>query len=284
MRRLGDDRLTVGGIKFAIDGALGSRGAWLLEPYTDSPESAGFNTTPLDVLARAARLALETDLQLCIHAIGDRANREVLDLYERAFAEFDAAETRDHADAAGAALRRGAERRWRIEHAQHLHPDDIPRFAQLGVIAAMQGVHCTSDGPWVPDRLGEERARTGAYVWRSLLDAGAVIANGSDAPVEALDPIASFYASVTRSLGDGAFFFPEQRMTRMEALRSYTIDAARAAFEEDIIGSLTPGKLADIVVLSKDILRVPADQIREARVDVTILGGKVVFDRGRDSS
>ena len=170
VRRYGEEKLTVGGLKASLDGALGSHGAWLLEPYADLPSSSGLNTVPLEDISALARLALEHGLQLCIHAIGDRANRETLDLYEEVLAEREAADLR-----------------WRIEHAQHLHPDDIPRFGELGVIAAMQAVHCTSDGPWVPQRLGMERTREGAYVWRSLLESGAVIANGTDAPVEDLD-------------------------------------------------------------------------------------------------
>ena len=145
------------------------------------------------------------------------------------------------------------------------------------MIAAVQGVHATSDGPWVPDRIGDDRARTGAYPWRSLLDAGTVLANGTDAPVENLDPIPSFYASVSRRLADGRVFYGDQRMTREEALRSYTLDAAYAAFEDDLKGSLTPGKLADVVVLSKDILTVPDEEILTSRVHLTILGGQVRY-------
>ncbi|MGA0869286.1 MAG: amidohydrolase, partial [Planctomycetota bacterium] len=170
-------------------------------------------------------------------------------------------------------------RRFRIEHAQHLSPADIPRFAELGVIAAMQGIHCTSDAPYVIDRLGEGRAREGAYAWRSLLDTGAVIVNGTDAPVERIDPIASFAASVTRRASDGSRFFPEQCMTRIEALRSYTRDAAYGAFEEDIKGTLTPGKFADLVVLSQDILTVPDEEIMQTRVLVTVVGGEVRYRR-----
>ena len=166
-----------------------------------------------------------------------------------------------------------------MEHAQHIHPDDLPRFAQLGVIAAMQGVHCTSDAPWVLRRLGPERAKSGAYMWRDLLDSGAVVTNGTDAPVEDLDPIASYYSTVTRKRADGMVFFPGQRMTRMEALRSYTIACAYSAFEEDLKGSLEPGKLADVVVLSKDILACPDDEILDARVDLTVVGGEVLFQR-----
>ncbi len=254
--------LTVRSIKRQIDGALGSHGAWLLEPYADLPATSGLVLEPVADIEATARLAVEHGYQLNTHAIGDRANREVLDLYERTFA---------------AAKVRGANLRWRIEHAQHLHPRDVPRFPSLGVIAAMQGVHATSDGPWVPDRIGASRAESGAYLWRSLLDAGAVVTNGTDAPVEDLNPIASFYASVTRQVADGRVFFGSQRMTRLEALRSYTAAAAFAAFEEDLKGTLTPGKLADLVVLSRDILTVPEREILQARVDITILGGRVRY-------
>ncbi len=164
-----------------------------------------------------------------------------------------------------------------MEHAQHLHPDDIPRFSGLRVIASMQGIHCTSDGPWVPKRLGAARSEQGAYAWRSLLDSGALVSNCTDIPVEAVDPIANYYALVTRKLKDGTVFFPGQRMTRVEALKAYTLNAAYAAFEEKSKGSLAPGKLADIVVLSRDILTVPDDQIPGTEVIYTILGGKLVF-------
>ena len=259
----GDNRLTVRGIKRAIDGALGSHGAWLLEPYVDLPESTGLNTTPLDALAETARLAIEHDYQLCVHAIGDRGNREALDIYKRAFA------------AAGD----GAERRWRIEHAQHLHPDDIPRFAELGVVASMQGVHATSDGTWVPDRLGGKRSEEGAYVWQKLWQSGAVVSNGTDSPVEDVSPIASYYSTVSRRLSDGTVFYPDQRLSRMEALKTYTLNAAYAAFEEDIKGSITPGKLADITVLSKDILTIPEAEIPTTEVLYTIVGGRIAYRR-----
>jgi predicted amidohydrolase YtcJ len=260
----GDHRLTVRAIKGFADGALGPHGAWLLEPYADLPSSTGLSTTPIDTLQETARLAMQHDFQLCVHAIGDRANREVLNVYERAFEA-----NPDRTDL-----------RWRIEHAQHLHPDDIPRFAGLGVIASMQACHATSDGPWVIPRLGEQRAREGAYVWRSLWETGAVISNGTDAPVEDIDPIACYYATVSRVLKDGSEFFPEQCLSRMEALQTYTVNAAYAGFEEDIKGSLTPGKLADITVLSKDILTIPEDEIPTTEVVYTIVGGKVMYSRG----
>jgi predicted amidohydrolase YtcJ len=251
--RVGDGHLTVGGIKVYADGALGAHGAWLLEPYSDKPDSIGLNIMTPDSLRESARIAAEHGLQLCTHAIGDRANRVMLDIYEETISS--------RAD--------GRELRWRMEHAQHIDPEDLPRFAELGVIAAMQAIHCTSDGPWVPARLGEERSRTGAYMWRDLIESGAVIANGTDAPVEPVNPLLSFYASVTRRLADGSDFYPEQKMTRLEALRSYTLDAAFAAFEEDVKGSLEPGKFADITVLSNDIL--------ETKVLYTIVGGEVRY-------
>lgn len=258
----GDKRLTVRAIKVSIDGALGPRGAWLLEPYADKPDSTGLNTTSLESAARTAQIALENGFQLCIHAIGDRANREVLDIYEKTFRDSKAS---------------GRDLRWRIEHAQHINPADIPRFGQLGVIASMQGIHATSDAPYVLQRLGEDRARSGAYVWQSLMKSGAVVMNGTDVPVEDIDPIASFHASVGRKMADGGVFFKEQRMSRLEALKSYTINNAFGAFEENIKGTLTPGKLADIVVLSKDIMTVPEDEILQAKVVYTIVGGKVVY-------
>jgi predicted amidohydrolase YtcJ len=261
----GDKRFTVRGIKRAVDGALGSRGAWMLEPYSDLPSTSGMNTDSLDDLRKSAELAIQNDYQLCIHAIGDRGNREVLNIYEETF--------KRHPE------KNGKQLRWRIEHAQHLNAADIPRFGQLGVIASMQGIHATSDALFVGPRLGPKRAEEGAYVWQSLMKSGATIANGTDAPVEDIDPLPSFYASVTRRLKDGTVFFPNQRMTRIEALRSYTINAAYAGFEETIKGSLSPGKLADITVLSKDIMSVPEDQILSAQVLYTIVGGKVQFAR-----
>jgi predicted amidohydrolase YtcJ len=259
----GDKRLTVRAIKRTFDGALGPHGAWLLEPYSDLPKSTGLNTIPVEELAETAKIARDNDFQLCVHAIGDRANRETLDVFEKALGK-DAA-SKNH--------------RWRIEHAQHLHPDDIPRFAKLGVIAAMQGIHCASDGPWIVPRLGEKRAVEGAYMWRTLKDSGVVIANGTDAPVEDVSAIASFHATVTRKMADGKVFYGDQRLTREEALRSYTLDAAHAAFEEDIKGSLSPGKLADVTVLSRDIMTIPEDEIPETEVLYTIVGGKVAYEK-----
>ena len=258
----GGDFFTVRAIKRQIDGALGSRGAWLLEPYTDKPDSSGLNTDEPADIRKTAELAMQHGFQLCVHAIGDRANRETLNIFEEAF--------KAHPDK--------KDLRWRVEHAQHLSAADIPRFGQLGVIAMMQGIHCTSDAPYVLLRLGAKRAEEGAYVWQKLMKSGAIVGNGTDAPVEDVSPLASFYASVSRKLKDGTVFYPDQRMSRQEALKSYTWNNAYAAFEEKLKGSLEPGKLADITVLSKDIMTIPEDQIMTADVIYTIVGGKVVFD------
>ncbi len=259
----GQSHLTIRAIKRYMDGALGSRGAWLLAPYTDKPDSSGLNIEdPADIKA-AGELAIAHGYQLCVHAIGDRANRETLNIYESIF--------RQHPEKRNL--------RWRIEHAQHLDPADIPRFGQLGVIAAMQAIHCTSDAPYVLLRLGPQRAESGAYVWQSLMKSGAIVGNGTDTPVEDVSPIANYYAAVSRRTKDGSVFYPEQRMSREEALRSYTWNNAYAAFQEDSRGSLAPGKMADVTVLSKDILTVPEDQIMGTDVKYTIVGGKVVFQQ-----
>jgi predicted amidohydrolase YtcJ len=255
--------LTVRGIKKSIDGALGPRGAWLLEPYSDKPGDTGHNTTSVEEIREASKLAIQHGYQMCVHAIGDRANRETLNIFEEIFKA-----NTDKKDL-----------RWRVEHAQHLNPADIPRFGKLGVIASMQGVHCTSDAPYVIARLGRQRAEEGAYVWQKLMKSGAMVSNGTDAPVEDVDPIASFYATVSRRLKDGSVFFPDQRMSRMEALKSYTINGAHAAFEEGSRGSLKAGKYADMVVLSKDIMTVPEDQIPTTDVLYTIVGGKVRYKK-----
>jgi len=258
----GRNQLTVRAIKVTADGALGSRGAWLLEPYSDKPDSVGLVPAAVTTLPTTAQIAIDHDMQLCVHAIGDRANREVLDIYEAAFQKNN---------------KSGKTLRWRIEHAQHLSALDIPRFGQLGVIASMQAIHCTSDASWVPDRLGDKRSEEGAYVWQKLMKSGAVVTNGTDAPVENVDPIPNYYAAVTRKLPDGRVFYPEQRMSRMEALRAYTIQNAFAAFEEDTKGSLSVGKLADITVLSKDITTIPDEEIKSAKVTYTIIGGKIAY-------
>ncbi len=264
IKNAGNHFLTVNAIKSEVDGALGAHGAWLLEPYHDKPDFTGQNTTPIQEVKSIAELAINHDLQLCVHAIGDRANHEVLNIFEAVFNSNS----------------KKNDLRWRIEHAQHLDPSDIPRFRSLGVVASIQGIHCTSDAPFVEKRLGEQRAKNGAYPWRSLLDNGVKIANGTDAPVEDVDPIPCFYASVTRKRIDtGAEFFPDQKMTRQEALHAYTLGNAFAAFEEKNKGSISLGKLADLVILSKDLLRCSDDEILETEVLYTIVGGKVKYQK-----
>ncbi len=258
---LANNHLTIAAIKKTIDGAIGSRGAWLLEPYSDVPTTSGLNTSPVDEVKALAELAATNGVQLGVHAIGDRANRESLDIFEATF--------KAHPDMKDA--------RWRIEHAQHLSADDIPRFATLGVIASMQGIHATSDAPYVTARLGEARVKEGAYVWRKLIDSGAIVSNGTDVPVERIDPMPNFHASVARTMKDGTPFTPEQRMTRMEALKSYTWNAAYAAKEETLKGSLAVGKLADVTVLTKNILTVPDAEIPSTGVAYTIVGGTVAY-------
>jgi predicted amidohydrolase YtcJ len=257
----GNEHLTVRSIKRQIDGALGSHGAWLLDPSEDLASTLGLTVEEPDDIEGTARIAAEHGFQLNTHAIGDRANRVVLDIYERTFAAF--------GDGNGL--------RWRIEHAQHVHPDDVARFARLGVIASMQGVHATSDAPWVYARLGAARAESGAYLWRSFMDAGVVVTNGTDVPVEDISPVASFSSSVVRQDRDGNEFFPAQKMSRMEALKSYTINNAFAAFEEDLKGSITVGKLADITVLDRDIMTVPDAEVAGAQVMLTIVGGEILY-------
>jgi predicted amidohydrolase YtcJ len=255
------NHLTVAAIKKSIDGAIGSRGAWLLEPYSDLPSSTGLNTAPVDEVRALAGLAAANGVQLAVHAIGDRANREVLDIYEATFKAHPAVK----------------DWRWRVEHAQHLQAADIPRFARLGVIASMQGIHATSDAPYARARLGDARLAAGGYVWRTLIDSGAIVANGTDAPVERISPLENLHASITRTLKNGSTFFPAQRMSRVEALRSYTYNAAYAAKEEQLKGSLAAGKLADVTVLTGDVMTIPEAEIRTTRVAYTIVGGKVMY-------
>jgi hypothetical protein len=265
---LGRGLLTVRSVKLYADGALGSRGAALLEPYADDPGNTGLLVTPPEGILEAARFALAHGFQVGTHAIGDRANRIVLDAYETAFAEHP--EVKDP--------------RFRIEHAQILDAADIPRFGRLGVLAAMQGIHCPSDRPWAPLRLGDARVAEGAYAWRKLLDTGARILNGTDAPVEDVSPIRNFHASVTRQDARGrppGGFDPDQKLTRAEALRTMTLDAAYGSFAETEKGSIEVGKLADLVVLSQDILSVPDEALPKTEVLATIVDGKVLYERGQ---
>ena len=257
---IGRSGFTVRAIKTELDGALGSYGAWLLDDYSDKPGFRGQNTTSEAEVRCIAELAFRQNMQLCVHAIGDRANRVTLDVVA------------DYAQQVDTTLR------WRNEHSQHVSPEDIPRFAATGTIASMQGVHATSDAPFVVARLGEERARTGAYAWRSLWDAGAVVTGGTDAPVEEVSALASLYAMVSRKQpGREGAFFPEQALTRAEAIRAYTMNNAYAAFEEREKGSLEVGKLADFIVLDRDLLTCPEDSIATARVEETWVGGRRVY-------
>ncbi len=264
----GNRFFTCRAIKTELDGALGSYGAWLLSDYNDKPDFTGQNTTSIEEVKTIAALARDHDMQLCVHTIGDRANRELLNLME----ELTADEGKNLKDL-----------RWRSEHAQHIDPQDIPRFAELGVIASMQAIHCTSDAPFVVKRLGEERARTGAYPWQSLLQAGAIVTNGTDVPVEDVSPIESFYASVTRKRhqpgNTGMELFPEQKMTREQAIHSYTLACAFSGFEETWKGSLKPGKVADIVVLTNDLINCTDDEILKTEVVMTFVGGEVKYKK-----
>lgn len=262
------ERVTVRAAKCYMDGAMGSRGSWLLEAYADRPLAddgtpyTGLAVSQPRVIFDIAKHALEHGYQLCTHGIGDRGNREILDIYATVLA-----------------IQNLQDQRFRIEHAQLLSPADIPRFAQLGVIASMQPTHCTSDMRWVEARVGPERAK-GAYAWRSLLDSGARLAGGSDFPVESHNPFLGFYAAVTRQNAEGepaGGWQPQERLTREEALRLFTIDAAYAAFEEDVKGSLEVGKFADFIVIDRDVMTCPEKEILGTRVLRTVVDGEVVF-------
>ena len=259
----GGAKLTVRSIKVQADGALGSRTAWLHAPYTDAPNTSGVLTYDLDALAALIRDSREDNWQINVHAIGDRANSEVLAV----FAPFTDSDS-DH--------------RFRIEHAQHLRLGDGPLFAEQGVIASMQPIHLSSDRPWAIDRLGQRRIVEGAYIWRDLLSAGVIVASGTDAPVEPVDPIANFYAAVTRKTLKGVpetGFEPAQKLSRMEALHAMTLAAAFAGFEEQDKGSIEVGKLADLTVLDQDLTTIPEAEILNSEVLLTIVGGEVVYQR-----
>jgi predicted amidohydrolase YtcJ len=248
-----------------LDGALGTHGGWLLEPYADLPRSVGFNVVPVADIRRSAELAAEHGFQMAIQGIGDRAVRELLDIYQGVFR-------------ANPEL---SDLRWRIEHCQVIHPDDLLRFAELDVIASVRGVFATSDGPWVVERLGEERTRERGYPYQSLFQSGAVVMNGTDPPVEDINPMVNFYLSVSRRMENGEVFLPDQRLTREQALASYTTNPVFGAFEEDLKGSLTPGKLADVTVLSRDIMTIPEEEIPGVAVVHTIIDGEVVYSAHR---
>ena len=261
----GNDFLTIRSIKINADGALGSRGAWLIDDYTDRPGHYGMPTQSMEYVYKVAKNGILNGFQVNSHAIGDKANREILNQYETVFNEFPDL-SKDH--------------RWRIEHAQHIDPVDIPRFGALKVIASIQGIHMSSDRPWAIDRLGKKRIIESAYVWRDLINNGAILINGSDVPVEPINPIASFYASSTRKTLKGfpdSGFEPSQKMTRLEALKSYTINGAYGAFEEKNKGSIEIGKVADFAVFSQNLITVPDDKILDTKVLYTIVNGKIEY-------
>lgn len=262
----GDEWIRIGGVKFFMDGALGSRTAAMLQPYEGEPDNWGVTVIEPEEMLERARLSSRAGLSLSVHAIGDRANRAILDVLT---------EVRREERAAG---RRRL--RHRIEHVQVLHPDDLPRLAQLDVVASMQPIHAISDMTMAERYWGPERCRW-AYAWRSLLATGACLAFGSDAPVEEFDVLAGIHAAVTRRRRDGTpgieGWQPQERIAAEEAARAYTVGAAYAAGEEQIKGTLAPGKLADLVVLSHDILACPAEEILGARVEMTVVGGQIRY-------
>ena len=265
---LGDGRLTVRSIKLFADGALGSRGAYLLAPYSDEPGTRGLVRLDPSPLRELLRQALDRGFQVSTHAIGDGANRLVLDAYERAFAAVPGG---------------GRDRRFRIEHAQVVAPQDVPRFKALGVIPSVQPTHCTSDMYWATDRLGPERAR-GAYLWRTFLDQGVVLAGGSDAPVESIAPLPGLYAAVTRQDAKGwppGGWHPEERVTIAQALEMFTTGAAWAAFEEKERGRIAPGMRADLTVLARDPTAIAPADLLKTEVALTIVGGEVAYDSSR---
>ncbi len=268
----GDARLAVRAVKLYADGALGSRGAALLAPYSDDPHNSGLLLTTQEHRIDVGTRALKAGFQVCTHAIGDRANRLVLDAYEQVL----------H----GLSLDDARARRFRVEHAQILAPEDLPRFAALGIIPSMQTTHQVSDMPWAQERLGAARL-TGAYAWRSLLDTGVIIANGTDAPVESLDTVRSFHAAVTRQDERGAppdGWYPDQRMTRVQALKSMTLWAAQANFAEHLVGSIARGKFADFVVADGDLFTAPAGEIMQTKIRATYLAGRKVYDAATDGA
>ena len=257
-----DNKLTIRSIKLYSDGALGSRGAWLIDDYNDEEGTFGHVVTPLKELERVTREGFDNGFQICTHAIGDRANREVLNIYESVLKNTKV----DH--------------RFRIEHAQHIDLNDIPRFQELNVIASIQGIHLSSDRPWAIKRLGKQRIVNSAYPWRKLINSGAMIINGTDAPVERLNPIESFYASVTRKTLEGHpeyGYESEEKMTRIEALKTYTINAAFGAFEEKLKGTIEKGKFADFTVINQDILTVEEEKILDTKIIMTIIGGNIKY-------
>jgi predicted amidohydrolase YtcJ len=266
-----DHHFTQRVIKVIFDGALGSRGAALLAPYSDKPSTSGYLTQKPGELRPMFDEALQRGIQVETHAIGDRANRIILDLYEEAMKRFLAEKYGTPGP------------RWRVEHAQILSAQDLPRFATLGVIASMQPSHAISDLFFAPARLGLDRL-AGAYAWNSLLKSGAIICGGSDAPVERGEPMIEFYAAVARRSikGDrGEGWHPEQAVSREQALKMFTINAAYAAFEENDKGSIERGKFADLTIFDRDIMKIPEPQILQTRCVMTVIGGEPVFNAAK---
>lgn len=261
-----NDHLNIRSVKLYIDGALGSRGAWLLEPYNDRPGFTGAPVTPLSILEQISNQAAQHHFQVCTHAIGDRANREILNIYEKVLNK--SGNPFSH--------------RFRVEHAQHIHPDDIPRFASSGIIASMQAIHFASDIDWAIDRLGKERIMHGSYAWKSLWKSGAIVMNGTDVPVEPVNPLPNYYTMVTRKNRKGelkSWYNPSEKLSRIEALKAYTINNAYGAFMENQCGSIAVGKYADFTVLSRDITRIPEDSILTTHIVYTIINGEIVYQR-----
>jgi hypothetical protein len=267
----GNEMLHIGMLKGFADGSLGSTTAWLFQPYADAPNTSGIASDELskpDEMYANIRNADKAGLQIAIHAIGDRANNTILNFYERVEKE-------------NGPWPNDVDRRFRIEHAQHLIATDIPRFASLHVIASMQPYQCIDDGRWAEKRVGAERLKT-THAYRSLLDAGAVLAFGSDWPVAPMVPLMGIYGAATRRTLDGKNpngWIPEQKITVAEAVHAYTVAAAYAESEEKIKGSISPGKLADLVVLSEDIFHIDPVEIENTRVDITIFDGKIIYRR-----
>jgi predicted amidohydrolase YtcJ len=262
----GNHRLSVRAIKIGADGALGSRGAALLEPYADEPGTTGLMTTTPEEIYAQTLAASRAGFQTCVHAIGDRGNRITMNVFERVQSEVPGA--------------RGL--RMRNEHAQILDAEDIPRFARLNVIASIQATHATSDMPWVPARIGAERTAEGAYVWQRLIKSGVVLVNGSDFPVEEPNPMLGLYAAITRQDQNGQpanGWMPEERLSREEMLKSFTWNAAYASHAEKDLGSLEAGKLADMVLVDKNVMTVDPKEILSTQVLTTVIGGEVVFEK-----
>ncbi|RMG29351.1 MAG: amidohydrolase, partial [Methanobacteriota archaeon] len=259
-----DDHLFIRSVKLYIDGALGSRGAWFLEPYSDRPGYTAKPVTPLKKLELISHQAAQAGFQVCTHAIGDRANQEILKIYKKVLSETN----------------NPFQYRFRIEHAQHVAPEDIPEFAKWSIIASMQGIHFASDILWAIDRLGEKRIRNGSYAWQSFLKNQVTLMNGTDVPVEDINPFPNLYTLITRKTLDGQFktwFNENEKLTPLQALKAYTLNNAYGAFLEDKTGSISEGKYADLTVISNNPLTAPPDKLKETKVLFTMINGEIVY-------